>query len=135
MNSNYLTLASEASPCNVRHLRVCVQEWLRTLTAPTGGTTSTSVTEDLPLAVHEALANVAEHAYRPYDPDPVIHLHAWRDYNDVLVTVTDHGRWRTPRPTSGRGRGLLLMRGLAKVDLHPTASGTTVHMRATLQHG
>jgi hypothetical protein len=47
----------------------------------------------------------------------------------VMVTVTDHGRWREPRATT-RGRGLPLMRALMDgVEVQPGAHGTTVTLR------
>jgi serine/threonine-protein kinase RsbW len=105
------------------------QEWLRTLGAPA------ALVDDLSLAVYEALANAVEHAYPAHHPNPMMHLQAQRDGDQLLVTVTDHGSWRIPHDTGYRGRGLTVMRCLTtEVLLQPTARGTTVHMRAALNH-
>ncbi|WP_166663911.1 ATP-binding protein [Actinophytocola oryzae] len=84
---------------------------------------------DIVLAADEALANSVEHAYRlPAEPgtmdlDIVVHP----DF--VSVSVIDHGSWKpaTPDPASNRGRGLRLIRALARhVDVRPTPHGTTL---------
>lgn len=124
-----LKVAAAANPQNARQLRVRFQEWLRSLGAPA------ALVNDLSLAVYEALANVAEHAYPFHHPNPTMHLQAQFDRDQLLITVIDHGCWRTPQDTGYRGRGLTVMRYLAtEVDLYPTAHGTTVHMRAALSH-
>jgi serine/threonine-protein kinase RsbW len=86
-------------------------------------------TEDLVLATHEALANVADHAYPNGDGE------AWLDLQCiggvVEVVVRDRGRWRTPPTDTGwRGRGLTIIRGLAdEVLVQHDLRGTTVRMR------
>ncbi len=106
------------------------QEWLQALNAPR------SLVDDLTLAVYEALANVVEHAYNPDHPNPVMHLQAGLDHDQLLITITDSGCWRTPQEPGYRGRGLEMMRSLTtEVHLHPTTHGTTVHLRAALHHG
>ena len=123
-------LAAEANPPSARQLRVRFQEWLRTLGVPT------AVADDLTLAVYEALANAAEHAYHPGHPNPVMRLQAQLDHNPLLIVVTDHGSWRTPQESGYRGRGLAMMRSLTtEVHLNPTAQGTTVHLRAAVHCG
>jgi serine/threonine-protein kinase RsbW len=86
--------------------------------------------EDVVLASYEALTNAAEHAYAdgPWNIDLV----AARTLDGrVLVTVRDHGRWRTPPRDPGfRGRGLLLIEMLAhRVDIRRGPDGTAVHMQ------
>lgn len=127
--SQQLEITSEANADNARQLRVRVQQWLRGLGAPA------NLVDDLTMAVYEALANVVEHAYQPDHPDPVMRLAARRVQNQLLITITDHGRWRPPSDEPGyRGRGLAMMRSLAgDVQLHHTADGTTVQLRASLQ--
>lgn len=102
---------------------------LRALGAPA------DLIDDLTMAVYEALANVVEHAYHPDHPNPVMRLTARRDQDQLLIIITDHGRWRPPPGEPGyRGRGLAMMRTLTgDVQLHPTAEGTTVRLRATLE--
>lgn len=87
--------------------------------------------DDLVLAVYEALANAVEHAYHPDHPDPVMRLQAQLDHDQLLITITDYGCWRTPRAPGYRGRGLALMRSLTTgVRVCPSLQGTTVHLRA-----
>ncbi|HWC84345.1 MAG TPA: ATP-binding protein [Pseudonocardiaceae bacterium] len=81
------------------------------------------------LAAYEALANAAEHAYP--GTEGVIDLHAEVDGEQVKITVADQGRWRPPPADPGnRGRGLLLIRGLAHSSevRHRPLGGTVVEM-------
>lgn len=120
-----LELVTEADPDNARQLRGRFQQWLLTLGAPA------ELVDDLTLAVYEALANVVEHAYRPNHPHAVMHLQARLDHDQLLITITDHGRWRPPGEPGYRGRGLAMMRSLAsEVHLVSTDHGTTVQLRA-----
>lgn len=122
-----LELATEADADCARQLRGRFQQWLVTLGAPA------ALVDDLTLAVYEALANVVEHAYHPHHPHPVMHLQARLDHGQLLITITDHGRWRPPGEPGYRGRGLAMMRSLAsEVHLVATAHGTTVQLRAAL---
>lgn len=90
---------------------------------------------DLGLAVYEALANAAEHAYEPGCPAPPLRLTARLDHDHVLVSISDEGRWCPPGDRGLRGRGLSLMRQLVSaVDVEPGAQGTTVHLCAHLDH-
>lgn len=126
--SEWFELVVEATPVEARQLRARFQHWLQTLGAPA------ALVDDLALAVYEALANVVEHAYPPDHPHPMMRLHAEAKHHQVLITISDHGRWRTPLPEPGyRGRGLTMMRSLStELHLHPTPEGTTVQLRAPL---
>jgi anti-sigma regulatory factor (Ser/Thr protein kinase) len=65
-----------------------------------------------------------------------MHLQARVDHTQLLITVTDHGCWRTPREPGYRGRGLAMMRSLTtEVHLRPSTHGTTVHLRTALPLG
>lgn len=121
-------LAAEATPSNARQLRARFQQWLQTLDTPA------SLVDDLILAVYEAVTNVVEHAYPPDPPHPMMRLQARVEHHQVLITIRDHGRWRTPPSDPGyRGRGLAMMASLTtELHLYPTAEGTTVDLRATL---
>jgi anti-sigma regulatory factor (Ser/Thr protein kinase) len=121
-------LTAKANPDNARQLRARFQRWLRTLGLPT------PVVDDLTLAVYEALANAAEHAYELDHPQPIMRLQARVDHHHLLITISDHGCWRTPPPEPGyRGRGLAMMRSLTtELHVHPTTHGTTVQLRADL---
>ncbi|MCO1657187.1 ATP-binding protein [Pseudonocardia humida] len=85
--------------------------------------------EDVVLAAHEALANVADHAYP--DGAGVATLDAQHLDGVIETTVRDEGAWRPPAADPGwRGRGLVIIRGLAdEVDVHHDGTGTVVRMR------
>jgi serine/threonine-protein kinase RsbW len=84
---------------------------------------------DVVLAVYEALANAAEHAYPDRD-DGVIDLYATCSPDLITIVVTDYGAWRPPQPSDGlRGRGLLLINALAQhSDVTHGNDGTKVTM-------
>lgn len=86
-------------------------------------------TDAVTLSGYEALANTVEHAYREEGEGPV-EVRAARIGRMVTLTVTDHGRWRTPpRDRGTRGRGLTLIRKLgSRADVAGTPHGTTVRM-------
>ncbi|WP_232796935.1 SpoIIE family protein phosphatase [Blastococcus atacamensis] len=79
------------------------------------------------VAVGEACANAAEHAYAGVEPGPMS-VTAQVDVDGVLtVTVHDEGTWRPPdRDPGDRGRGLLIMRQLVDGVTLVEDSGTTV---------
>ena len=94
---------------------------------------------DVVLAVSEALANAAEHGLRG-DPTEAVRLRAVVDRradgrDDVVVTVHDPGRWRTPDPLSDRGRGLRIIEALVDDMLVRHEQGTTVVLRSGLRKG
>ena len=126
--SERFDLAAEANPGNARQLRARFQEWLETLGAPA------ILVDDLTLAVYEGLANAVEHAHPPDHPHPMMRLQARVDHHQLLITISDHGRWRVPPAERGyRGRGLAMMRCLTtELHLHPTPHGTTVQLRVDL---
>ena len=87
------------------------------------------------VAVGEACANAAEHAYRGSEPGPMS-VDAHVDVDGVLtVVVRDEGSWRPPdRDPGDRGRGLLIMRQLVDtVVLDERDQGTTVTLSVRLR--
>jgi anti-anti-sigma factor len=88
------------------------------------------------VAVGEACANAAEHAYRGVDPGPM-HVRAAVDVDGVLtVSVRDEGCWRPPdRDPGDRGRGLLIMRQLVDGVVLEGEDGTTVTLSVRLRRG
>jgi anti-anti-sigma factor len=86
------------------------------------------------VAVGEATANAAEHAYRDGEPGPM-HVSAAVDLDGVLtVVVRDDGSWRPPdRDPGSRGRGLLIMRQLVDGVVLQGEGGTTVTLRLRLR--
>jgi serine/threonine-protein kinase RsbW len=87
---------------------------------------------DLTMAVNEAVANAAEHAYfgGPCG-DGGFDVDANYDgaHDSLTVVIEDHGRWRLPDPAIGplsaRGRGIQLMHMLADQALIDTTSAGT----------
>ncbi|MCW2684781.1 MAG: anti-sigma-factor antagonist [Blastococcus sp.] len=87
------------------------------------------------VAVGEACANAAEHAYRGTTAGPMT-VTARVDVDGVLtVRIRDHGAWQPPSKDPGdRGRGLLIMRQLVdRVVLEEETRGTTVTLRLRLR--
>ena len=85
---------------------------------------------DLLIAVGEAYSNAVEHAYAPAGGTVTVHMEL--QLPDVVATVRDTGRWRSPRDTD-RERGTLFMRNCSddlRIDHSPT--GTTVVIRRHL---
>ncbi len=110
---------------NATALRRQFHDWLA-LDLPT------DVVGDLVLAVYEAIANAAEHAYVDHRPGSV-RLEAHRAADHILIAVSDQGRWRTPTGGGFRGRGMHLMRLLTpNVHTHCDHRGTVVHLRVEL---
>jgi serine/threonine-protein kinase RsbW len=86
------------------------------------------------LAVHEAAANVVEHAY-PRGSGELI-VRARHDDGRLVVVVEDEGE-DAPSRTDRRGRGLTLMHGLMDaVEIVPSeaGSGTRVALRRRVEH-
>jgi anti-sigma regulatory factor (Ser/Thr protein kinase) len=114
-----------AVPEELRRIRVAVRAWLR------GNAVSAEQETDLVLAIGEACANAAEHAYAGSEPGTIeIRIaHAERD-DELHVRVRDFGTWREAPPGSSgadRGRGTDLMKALVDDFERETGSaGTTV---------
>jgi serine/threonine-protein kinase RsbW len=116
------------APSVVRHR---VEAWLQALRWPV------SNTEELVLAISEAVSNSVEHGYL-VPPDAVGHPGVVHVRGRVLAeangagraefTVRDGGRWREPRrEPSNRGHGMLIMRSCVdRFTLEHGPAGTTV---------
>ena len=116
-----------ASAHNATALRRQFRDWL-TLDLPP------NVVDDLVLAVYEAIANAAEHAYLNHADGPgPVRLEAHRAADHILITVSDQGRWRAPTGGRSRGRGISLMRLLTQ-NVHTRCDhrGTVVYLRVEL---
>jgi serine/threonine-protein kinase RsbW len=117
-----LRLAAPSLPARLRDVRAQVARWASRLGLPA------DAVDDIVLATHEALANVADHAYPDGGGEAV--LDAACEQGEVRVVVSDHGSWRPPSDPGWRGRGLVLIAGLAeRVDVYRAAAGTSVAMR------
>jgi anti-sigma regulatory factor (Ser/Thr protein kinase) len=124
LHSQYLAVPS--APATARR---DIRSWLSSHGWPSDDS------DDLVLALSEAITNAAEHAY------PITGLSGRIELTVTLVTeaggrlraratVTDHGRWRIPSSSPGyRGRGLRMMRALTEtVELTAGSRGTQVTM-------
>jgi anti-sigma regulatory factor (Ser/Thr protein kinase) len=91
-------------------------------------------TNDLVLAIYEALANTAEFAYVSMGLTGTMDLRATHDPTEsaLSVTVADRGQWRTAPsspPDRSRGRGIALMKALAdRSSIQTSTGGTTVRL-------
>ena len=95
------------------------------------------VADDVVLATSEALANAAEHGSGRRASEQV-HLHARLEQDadsgdEVVVRVTDGGRWRPPTDSAERGRGLLIARALVDDVVVESGDGTSVQLRRRLR--
>ncbi len=119
--SGALELDLPAEPASVPVARHRVEHWL----AETGGGCDDVFA--IKLAVSEVCSNAVEHAYGP-EPGYTFRVHAERTAGEVVIEVSDSGRWRQPRG-SRRGRGLGMIEQLMDaVDVERASSGTTVRM-------
>jgi serine phosphatase RsbU (regulator of sigma subunit)/anti-sigma regulatory factor (Ser/Thr protein kinase)/uncharacterized protein YigA (DUF484 family) len=103
-------------------MRAELRTWLERSGLPT------ETQEDVVLACTEAATNAIEHAYIGRRGDVLIEAES--EDGALQVSVTDHGRWRHPRPDDSRGRGLELVRAVIDdIDVERGEGGTTVRMR------
>jgi anti-sigma regulatory factor (Ser/Thr protein kinase) len=83
------------------------------------------------------MANAAEHGAggRPDEEVYVRARVARRDdgSSEVVVTVRDHGRWRPPKRSIERGRGLRIIEALVDDVVVTGEEGTTIVLRRALR--
>ena len=125
-----LSLELQAVPSSLPLVRRQVGAWLQSL----GMGEQDRV--GLMVAVGEACANAAEHAYRDAEPGPM-EVTGDVDPDGVLtLVIRDRGTWRPPdRDPGDRGRGLLIMRQLVDRVLLRGQDGTTVTLSMHLRLG
>ncbi|WP_446037983.1 SpoIIE family protein phosphatase [Streptomyces sp. SID1121] len=86
------------------------------------------------VAAGEACANAIEHGHRDAPGAPV-HFRAEAFVDNLHLTITDTGRWKTPQPelNAHRGRGMGLMHALMHdVTITSGPTGTTVDMHTRI---
>jgi serine phosphatase RsbU (regulator of sigma subunit)/anti-sigma regulatory factor (Ser/Thr protein kinase) len=116
-----LEFAVDARARSLTMIRRAVTRWLEDLEVPP------LVQREIVMAVHEASANVVEHAYGP--AGGTIMIAAKHEEDQVEVLVRDSGTWRGSS-RGERGSGLRLMRGLMDhVLVDTSATGTVVVLR------
>ncbi|MFP1152082.1 SpoIIE family protein phosphatase [Mycobacterium sherrisii] len=114
-------------PADVSHLapaRRALRSWL------TRARLDPDQTMNVLIAAGEAVANAIEHGHR-HSPGGTIALDAIALVDEVQLTITDTGSWKTPQPAANphRGRGIALMRGLMHdVTINPDPEGTKVQL-------
>jgi anti-sigma regulatory factor (Ser/Thr protein kinase) len=117
-----LRLDLPARPESVAAARFELRRWL----AHHGIEADTAA--DVVLATCEAISNAIVHGYG--GAIGAVRTWARLEGDDVLVEVTDTGRWRDRPSTSGRG--LELMHHLMRTEVDTGPLGTTVTLRRTL---
>ena len=125
-----LDVTTSATVPNATALRRIFRRWVKALVGD-------DEANDLTLAVYEALANAAEHAFAGQREPGSMRLHAAVADSEITVTITDNGTWRPPALSTGlRGRGLPLMRRLTtEAQVEADFQGTAVRLRHPLaQH-
>jgi serine phosphatase RsbU (regulator of sigma subunit)/anti-sigma regulatory factor (Ser/Thr protein kinase) len=116
-----LEFAMDARARSLLTIRRAVSRWLEDLEVPP------AVEREIVMAVHEASANVVEHAYGP--AGGTITISAKHEGDQVEVLIRDSGTWRGSS-RGDRGNGLRLMRGLMdSVLVDTSADGTVVLLR------
>jgi serine phosphatase RsbU (regulator of sigma subunit)/anti-sigma regulatory factor (Ser/Thr protein kinase) len=87
--------------------------------------------DDAVLAVSEACNNAIEHGYGPEQGS--IHLIVEHGEQELTILVADRGTWQPAKPSSERGRGLLLMSAVMDVtSIEHDARGTSVTLSRAL---
>ena len=119
-----LSISFQADPDELAPVRRQLRGWLSQLSM------DALLAQDVIIAACEACANSIEHGYRG-SRTGTVWLRLEVTGPDILITVSDHGRWRPPRQIRDRGHGLKLIRATMR-DVAITASdlGTTIEMRA-----
>jgi anti-sigma regulatory factor (Ser/Thr protein kinase)/putative methionine-R-sulfoxide reductase with GAF domain len=109
-----------ADPRVLADTRRILRRWLRSHGAHDQDTL------EVTLAVSEACTNAIEHAYSPAPAE--FHVHAQMAGPVAQITVSDSGRWRSPRG-SNRGRGLKIIEtAMDDVAVNTTEAGTDIVM-------
>ncbi|GIF21788.1 PAS domain S-box-containing protein [Actinoplanes tereljensis] len=123
-----LELDFPAEPGRLSPVRSALRGWLaRCGIDPT-------TTQNILVAAGEACANAIEHGHR-HTAGEQIRLRAAATADELHLTITDRGRWKTPQPAANphRGRGLKLMRALmTEVTVTTGTAGTVVALQARI---
>ena len=119
-----LDLVVAATPRSLAEIRVALRRWLLAARA------TPEEVADIIVAVGEACSNVVEHAYGAVAG--VLMLTVRLEGPEVVMTVRDHGQWRSARGEE-RGRGTGLMRQCSeRFEVATDRGGTTVTMTRRL---
>ena len=120
-DEEHLLVEVPAVPGSLKHIRAAIRRHLAALGV------SDSKAIDVLLGVGEATANVVEHAYGPRGGN--VEVRVVHTPPDVVATIRDTGRWRSPRGDD-RARGITIMRRCAdQFSIKRTVDGTEVTLR------
>ncbi|MGH8901763.1 MAG: SpoIIE family protein phosphatase [Egibacteraceae bacterium] len=115
----------ESTPVNLRGMRRELRVFLR----------SAGLREDdgneLIVAISEAAANAIEHPLKTTESSIELTVEVRDD--EVVACVRDFGQWDDTDPEPDRGRGLILIRALADMDVRRHVDGTRVIMRRAVR--
>ncbi|MGB8264783.1 MAG: ATP-binding protein [Candidatus Velthaea sp.] len=121
-----LRVSRTASAATPKTIRYALDAFLKKLALPD------ERREDIILAVGEALANAAEHAYaaQAAHEAELIELHAVAspDGRRIAVEIKDSGSFVEPTPHDDRGFGFHIMRSIAHEVAIETGAGTRVRL-------
>jgi serine/threonine-protein kinase RsbW len=121
-----LELSVAATPESAYSFRLRFTQWLDAAVSVDAERRS-----DIILAVYEAVANAAEHAYAAQETPGSIGVRArGTSAGELEVAVTDTGTWKPGHSDQFRGRGLALLTALSDDSEVTTGpSGTAVTLR------
>lgn len=128
-NVEFIRRSWPADPENLAVIRRELAAWLAPLHL------TAEATDDVVLAVDEAVANAVRHAYGPdQDRTGPVDLTLWTEAGCLSIEVVDHGSWRAPDPHPPRGGlGIPLMTTVAEsVLIHYDERGSRVLLRYPL---
>ncbi len=122
------TLTDAADAQTVADFRRQLSRWLRAHLA-----LDAVHSNDVLLAVNEAVTNAAEFAYGEQRGTVTMQVRYIAAQRTLVVDVSDRGKWRYTDPSTRsntRGRGIPLMRALADhATISPLPSGTQVRLQ------
>lgn len=116
------------APSSLREARTVLRSWLTRVGA------GVQDLEILLSAATELVANSVDHAHLGGRPEPFRVRARLGGDGRVVLDVVDGGSWKFPVVTSGRGRGLALVRGsVDDLEMDRSPSGTTARVRHALR--
>jgi anti-sigma regulatory factor (Ser/Thr protein kinase) len=121
-----LALELLAEPSQLAVLRDELRPWLRSQGL------DDATCHDVIVAVDEAASNAVEH---PRDPQSAMfRVEGHVDGDELVIRISDSGRWREQTSPTDRGRGLFFMRELmSDVEIREGDGGTEVVLRRGLR--
>lgn len=127
---HHLDVEVLAEPQRLPWLRDRLARWLRHTDCPP------DAVERALLALNEAITNAMTHAYRD-GPAGQVRVSGQHRGDEVVLTVTDEGRWKPADPGHGfGGRGVLMMQECVdRVLIEHSALGTVVTLELDIANG